>query len=181
MRTNYHVAKLALFNIRLLNVIQNNQSNEIVELIKSECERNGFSSPPSLLHQGAFLAHAYICVVWLWESVKKARLAQDFLSEFPKTASRFNLSLPPKEKIYGPRNLENWEQVLRLIRNALSHGKVEIDDNYYLLSDQKQSGRFKETEKTCLKLTWEDFGKLSEVCIHALTPTLYPNHSAYAS
>jgi hypothetical protein len=174
-RERYHVAKLALFNVRLLSTMQHSHSEEVRRIIESEIKRNGFGSSPSLNHQGTFISFAYICLVWLWESTKVAKLENELLEEFEKTVGCFDVSLPSAEKICGPRPLKDWCAVLRLVRNALSHGKVEIKDGHFVFSDQNVHGKNREDGPTSLALTWAELGGLSETCIHALTPVLWPS------
>ena len=156
VRERYHVAKLALFNTRLLSTIQGSQSEEICNLVASEAKQNGFSSTPPLLHQGTFMSMAYICLVWVWESAKQAGLEKDFVKKFKETAERFEFKLPDSKKISGPRQLKNWDDVLKLARNGLSHGRVEINDHFFVLSDQNKRGKNRETSPTSIKLTWEE-------------------------
>lgn len=174
-RQRYHVAKLTLFNVRFLNEVNLSESKDIKSLIQSVADKNGVSMPVSMLNQGTFLSVAYICIVWLWESVKSCDQARNsMLRNLPSVAKRYDVALPSCDKIIGPRRLDDWNQLMRLVRNALSHSRVEIDGEYFILSDQNEHGNNAELEPTQLKLTWAELGGLSEACIHALTPVLYP-------
>jgi hypothetical protein len=169
-RERYHVATLTLFNVRLLHEIQQNTSPELNALVTLVAEKNGFQDTPQLLHQGTFFQVAYVCIVWLWESVKQLKIEEQFLREFPCVAERLNVSLPAAEQIQGERNLNGWQQVLRLLRNALSHGKVKVDEENFVFSDWN---RRDENAPTYLTLSWDDLGKISESCIHALTSRFF--------
>lgn len=174
LRQRYRVAKLALFNVRLLNSMQNSHSKEIQKLIADASRGNNFVNQPSLLHQGTFISAAYICLVWLWEALKEKNIKANFLMEFGKAAERIHLSLPAPQNITGPRQLNKWEDVLYLVRNALSHGKVEINEENFEFYDQNKFYPKKEASPTHLTLSWEELGALSETTIHALGSTLYP-------
>ncbi|MBS3975578.1 MAG: hypothetical protein KGZ75_02430 [Syntrophomonadaceae bacterium] len=172
-RERYHIAKLSLFNVRLLAALQQDKGKEINALVTYEASANGFKVMPSLLHQGTFLQFAYVCLVWLWESAKLAGLEHELLEEFPKVTERYGVKFPSPEQIQGNRNLYYWKDVLKLLRNALSHGKVDINEDVFLFFDQNTRSRTPEPERTTLSLSWEQLAKISESCIHALTPALY--------
>ncbi len=87
-RDRYHFAKLALFNVRLLGRLQDENSSFVRSIIKEIAERNGMIETPSLLNQTTFLQFSYICLVWLWESAKSAKLESALLNEFPGVAMR---------------------------------------------------------------------------------------------
>ncbi|MBT9172483.1 MAG: hypothetical protein DDT21_00866 [Syntrophomonadaceae bacterium] len=107
-REHYHVAKLSLFNVRLLSALQQDKSKGINAVVTREASANGFSDVrPSLLHQGTFLQFAYMCFVWLWESAKQAGLESKLLEEFPAKAERYGVKLPSTEQINGERRLRD--------------------------------------------------------------------------
>lgn len=173
-KEKFHVARLTRFNITLLNSLEIENIKEVQQLIKSEAMNNRLSEPVPLLHQGTFLSLSYICLVWVWESVKKSNLKGRLLQEFERTVSRYPLQFPAKQQVHGERNIYDWEGVLTLIRNALSHSRVEIDDEYFVFSDQNKSGKNKEISETSLRLAWKDLGLLCECVILALGPLLDP-------
>ena len=174
-KQRYHVAKLTLFNVRLLHAADLSDSKDVKRLISSLAEQNAINTPVSLMHQGTFLSTAYVCIVWLWESIKSdTDIKENMLQQLPSVTDRIGIELPSCAKISGPRALDSWSAVLRLVRNSLSHSRVEIGDGLFQLTDQNTHGRHAETVPTQLTLTWPELGALSEACIHALTPVLYP-------
>jgi hypothetical protein len=174
-KDRYHFAKLELFNFRLLGRLQNaSDVCEVNNLIVDEAKSNGMGETPSLLHQATFLQFSYICVVWLWESAKNAGLEGDLFKEFSAVADRLCLKLPEANQIVGERKVEDWKSVIRLIRNALGHGRVKATDTSFQFSDQNTYGRNSEKAVTTLTISWEYLAKISEAVIHSLTPVLYP-------
>lgn len=172
-KERYHYAKLALFNVRLLNSLQNS-GQPVADIISKVAEENGMNETPNLLHQGTFLQFAYTCLVWLWESSKIEKFEEKLLNELPDVADRFGLQLPCETKISGERRIKDWKAVLRLVRNALGHGRVETTESSFLFSDQNTYGNNPERAPTVLTLSWEEVGKLSEVVIHSISPILWP-------
>jgi len=108
-RDRYHFAKLALFNARLLGRFQSEEGGSVVRsIIEEEAKRNGMMETPSLVHQATFLQFSYICLVWLWESAKNAKLEIALLEEFPKVAERLKMDLPDNLLVrdeYYPENI----------------------------------------------------------------------------
>jgi hypothetical protein len=107
----------------------------------------------------------YVSLVWLWESAKlhfvEGNLAsQLFDDEFP---------LPAKAKWIANRDL-NPSEVLRLIRNALSHGRVETTESDFIFNDHRPNG----DDAAQLTVSWCFLGELCERVIHRLTPIIYP-------
>ena len=158
-KDRYHFAKLSLFNIRLMNELQN-YGSPVSDVIDRVAKQNGMNEAPSLLHQGAFLQFAYTCLVWLWESAKMEKFDKELIKIFPEVAERLHFELPSEDKIKGERPIKNWEEVIRLVRNALGHGRVEVTETEFVFSDQNKYG--KEKAPTTLKLSWEEVSKLSE-------------------
>lgn len=164
-KSRYHIAKLALFQVHLLNHFDQNQDRAVQDLINQCSELDGFHSRPSLMNQAAFLQMAYVCFVWLWESAKqhgsKDSLVEQLFSH--------DVPLPTRSQWNGTRDLSPKE-VLRLIRNALSHGRVETTDTDFIFEDQRPDG----TDRSRLIVPWQFVGKLCERVIHTLTPIVYP-------
>ena len=174
-RDRYHFAKLALFNVRLLDRLQSTKDDSpIRDIIKDEACRNGMSEVPSLLHQATFLQFSYVCLVWLWESAKNANIEGALLKEFPAVAERLTLTFPTERQIKGERKVEDWRSVIRLLRNALGHGRVKASDSSFEFSDQNTYGTHPEKAPTTLTISWGQLSKISEAVIHSLTPVLLP-------
>jgi len=175
-RDRYHFAKLALFNARLLGRLQTEGHGSAVRnIIDEEARRNGMLETPSLLHQATFLQFSYVCFVWLWESAKNAKLEKALLEEFPKVTERLKIDFPDNHQIVGEREVKDWHAVIRLMRNALGHGRVKAHDDSFEFSDQNTHGKKPEEAPTTLKVSWVQLAQLSEAVIHSLTPVLWPN------
>jgi len=174
-RDRYHFAKLALFNARILGRFQEEDGGVVRSIIEEEARRNGMIETPSLLHQATFLQFSYLCLVWLWESAKSAQLENALLDEFSKVAERQNMQLPDSSQIVGERELKTWLAVIRLLRNALGHGRVKTTDASFEFSDQNTYGKNPEKAATTLTVSWMQLAQISEAVIHSLTPVLWPN------
>jgi hypothetical protein len=170
----FHFAKLSLFNARLMSDLQelrNSGSAEgnVVERIIQEraCHDHLRLDPEdSLVNQSIFLGMAYVTVVWLTERFDRNKIAH----EIEKRGGFKGLAA------HGPRaprgDLSSTEY-LRLIRNAISHGKVDATDTHFIFSDRHP----KEDQPTCVRLTWEQLGRLTVDTLFSVNAMLYPNPS----
>jgi hypothetical protein len=163
----FHFAKLSLFNVRLLDDLQSSNLKGVQRLIESRAKADNVCLPVSLLHQGTFLAFAYICLVWLWERLKAAGNEACIAK---KVGKHFNFS--QMCKVDGERKVEKPEHYLRLIRNAISHAKVCVTDKSFEFRDRDERGG--EKDDTVLEMTWESLGELSEAVLSAVNRSLYP-------
>jgi hypothetical protein len=167
----FYVSKLALFNVHLLDDFENvcSVKPDIEEIIICRSKKDNIRLPINLLHQATFLQFAYICLVWLWEQNKTEYKivsgAVEKRFQFDKTC-----------KVSGPRELCSTEDYLRLMRNAISHAKVEVEGDYFYFSDINK--RDKETKNTIIRLTWEQVGQLSESVLFAINDKIYKNADA---
>jgi len=164
----FHVAKLALFNVRLLHDFESvsGQSEEIDRIIKSRSSYDNVAFPVSLMHQGTFLPFAYICMVWLWEIAKAEDNSDVIICEAQK---KFDFSSVIKSA-NGPRTIKMPAHVIRLVRNAISHARVTTEDSCFSFSDIGG----KEKTPTTIRLTWSELGQLSEAILFAINAWLYP-------
>lgn len=168
----FHFAKLALFNVHLLNDIEQARGTKlfVAALVSQRCNQDAIIEPVSLMHQATFLQFAYISLVWLWEKAKKGnnkgrQKIMEYLSQ------RFDFKKVAETK-KGPRNLDEPKEVVRLIRNAISHGHVVVDKNF-IFRDKSS----KESDFTSISLAWRELGQLSEHMIFAWNKVLYPEDS----
>ena len=168
----FHFAKLSLFNVRLLSDIEHASKNhsEIARVIETRAERDSISLPVPLLHQAMFLQFGYICLVWLWEVSKANSGAQQIIDEVSK---RFDIQGVIKSKD-GEREINSTFDVVRLVRNAISHAHVVVKDEYFIFSDINKRGG--EKKPTSIRLTWCEFGELSEAILFSVNSWLYQGH-----
>ena len=166
----FHIAKLSLFNMRLLHDIETASTghSDIGALKKRRCRLDSVSEPVSLLHQSAYLGHAYVCLVWLRETVKKDTAAEaQYIETLPK---RFDFSLV--DKVSGPRDISAPKEKLRLIRNAISHAGVTFEDDRFLFSDRDP--RKKDETETVASLSWSGVGMLADASLFTVNDLIYP-------
>ncbi len=174
-KERYHFAKLALFNIRLLNRFQQAKDDDPAkQVIVNEARANGMTELPSLLNQGTFLQFSYICLVWLWETAKNEGIEDKVIDNFEKISKEYNIIFPDASQIRGERKIEDWKSVIGLLRNAIGHGRVEVTDSSFTFSDQNRHSKPPEAHPTDLTLSWEQLAVISETVIHSLTPILWP-------
>ena len=126
-------------------------------------------SPVPLVNQATFVQIAYLSLVWLWESVKKDEDQQDAVLE--DVGTRFNHG---DVGWVGERKKDGIGSVLRLVRNALAHGRVTLDGQSFVFEDQDKRAR--EKAPTAATLSWEQVARLSEAVIFALSGVLYTGH-----
>lgn len=166
-REAFHVAKLALFKVRLLWDLQqaSQSSSELAKLIEERARQDHVTLPMSLMHQSTFMQLGYICIVWLWEVSKAERCSDQILAE---TASRFNFESAIKSKS-GERKIDSPVDVVRLVRNAISHARISTDNNYFTFSDQGRGER----APTTVRLDWSEFAQLSEAILFSVNSWLF--------
>ncbi len=167
LEQDYNVARLALFNARLLNAISESTDSKIKAFIVEKGQEDGWKNTPHLVNQSTFMQMSYICLVWLWESVKKEK-CQDRVIEM--VFNQDGLSIPDAKR--GCSN-KPWDKgvFIRRLRNALSHGNVVVDTDHYHFHDVD----YRNKNDTCdFSLTWEELGKLCEAVIFAVAGVLNP-------
>lgn len=168
----YHCSKLALFNARLLSEFQDRRSDtDVIERIvidQAEKQAVGLDGL-SLRHQGTFLGFGYMSIVLLrdavpdegrcaFESALKGKIVdQNLLDDVDIQGSRTQ----ERDWIDG-RELE----LIRAVRNGLSHGRITVDDEYTFEDKGRTDIR--------LRMPWRTFAMLSECVLHACTPIAYP-------
>ena len=169
VREAFHIAKLALFNVRLLNEFENARlrSKEIDELIEARAASDGIARPISLMSQAVFLQFAYVCMVWLWE-IAKAERSETEIVDLVQQKFHFD---PVIGKVKGERNVTEPKDFIRLVRNAISHARVIVQDDAFILSDIDCR---KEKSKTVVQLSWAELGQLSEAVLFAMNNKIYP-------
>jgi len=165
----FHFSKLALFQVRLLNDLEHMRGNNkaLQKAIERCAEGNNLTLPVPLFNQSTFLSFAYIALVWLREHAARME-DQDFAD---RVAERYQFD---DLEAVGERDVQTPEQYLRLVRNAISHGRVDVDDNHFILSDINPR---RENAPTSVKLTWEQLGKLSEAALFATNDFIYPEQA----
>ena len=163
----FHFAKLALFNVRLLWDIEQARSREDVihRLVSDRIREDSIGEPVSLLHQATFLQFAYISLVWLWERGEKAEVQHEVVKHL---SGLFNFD--KAVKLYGPRPLNGPRDILRLLRNAISHGHVVATESAFIFRDIGRG----EDEFSAVRLSWVDLGDLSECMLAAWNRVLWP-------
>lgn len=92
------------------------------------------------------------------------------LEQLAVTVDEMGLSIEKDLQVDGEREVSDWNNVIRLIRNAISHGRMEFEQEQVICSDKSRN----ECHQTEIRLTWESLAKLSESVLHALSPILWP-------
>lgn len=172
-KQRFHIVQLAMFNADVLASVQReaetNANGVCKTLIDQSGERNVAAAPPapSTINQSLFFAMAYLSLVWLRESLSDEEVEAALASE-KMTSVWSGVSLS------GPRDLSLDTQKLRLIRNALSHGNVEIDRDFvFSFWDQNKRGRNKEGSATFLKMKSDSVGRLATQFYYAVSDVIY--------
>ena len=165
---NFHIAKLALFNVHLLSDIESGrpQVPTLDNVVIQRSRSDNVGLPINLLHQATFLQFAYITLVWLWEQAKLSESMPEFLNGITQ---RFQFT--NNTKLSGPRNVQNAELILKLLRNAISHGRVRFEEEQVIFSDINSPT---EREPTQVSMRWSDLENLSEAILFSTNDILYP-------
>ena len=167
-RDDFHFAKLALFNTRLLDDIDRARQTapEVAMLVSRRCLQDQISQPVSLLHQASVLQAGYICLVWLWELVKRANQVETIIQGVKQ-----RMDIKACSQVNGEREVNSPSDHLRLIRNAISHARVSVEDEFFVFADIDPK---KEQAETTLRLSWSDLDRLSEAMLFAVNDVVYP-------
>jgi hypothetical protein len=168
----FRVAKLALFNVRLLHDMHWSDDQGVRKLIEARQKKDKINEASSLMHQATFLQFAYITLVWLWEHAIKVEKTQDLAAS---VAGRFEFA--KRCVIKGERKVEQPEHYLELIRNAISHGNVICGYELFVFSDRRKHKSKKgpaENAPTDLEIEWQYLGELAEAVLFTVSDSLYP-------
>jgi hypothetical protein len=169
LKDKFHFAKLSLFNMRLFNDFENNGQEEVKKIIERRANADNINLPINLLHQTSFLSHAYINFVWLWESIKQNNLENKILNIIRK---KFDFSSKIKILEKGEeRDLKDAEDFIRLIRNSISHGNIEVIEEFFIFYDENPRKRDRDYGK--IRMKWETLGELSDIILFSLNDYLY--------
>jgi len=163
----FQIAKLALFNVKLLSELENIKHEDLQKIIKDVHEKLNIEEKPDLINQSTYLQFAYVTLVWLWESMD-IKDKDDFFIKLKARANKKELVIPDTSKISGERDISDWKMLVSLIRNALSQGSIEIKDDAFIFSDQKKFGKRKEIVPTTLNISTTELLNISETVFWTL-------------
>jgi hypothetical protein len=194
MKEEFHIAKLSLFNTRLLHAVERARDVPPVGELVDKCSKeNSVSQPANLMHQATYLAHAYVCLVWLLEIAKKQNLSAKIYESVearvnakvsgPSAASFFD-KISEEENTYGTkdpqrkRDMKTASGVLPTCRNAVAHGSVTFFVNE-VAGEEVQMVRFadvdpKTKEKAKITMSLFCLGTLSDAVLFSMNDLLYP-------
>jgi hypothetical protein len=173
LKQRFHVVQLALFNANLLASIQEHAEaspqGELARLV-DECAKqtiSAFPPAPSTINQSLFFGMAYLTLVWLRDSMSQEdlekSLASDRMTNVWKGATAD-----------GPRDVSDPAQKMRLIRNALSHAHVMVDEDFtFNFWDQNKRGRNPEVQPTHLRINSLDLGRILHQFYFAVSDVIY--------
>ena len=107
-------------------------------------------------------------MLWLRESLSDKETKNALSSDKMKGVWK-------NSKSNGPRDLTEDVQKLRLVKNALSHGRVEIDYNsVFTFSDQNMKDEKEKKEgPTTLSMGSHDLGKICTQFYYAASEVIY--------
>ncbi len=72
------------------------------------------------------------------------------------------------KKNNNERDLSQPKEILRLVRNGIAHARVEIGENYFLISDQLVIGDVPNGPVYTVRLDWCDLGKIADAYLCAV-------------
>ena len=165
-RLQFQDSRKALFLARLLAEIEGVRSHnaEVAQLVADVEKANGYEARESLVNQATFLQMAYMTLVYPKQGVvgdvvgewKKPDLDWERVEVLADNAGRF-ASAP-----------DCWSQLLRTVRNALSHSTVEVGETTFTFTD-----KYKES---CVQVRfdWDFLGELTMEFFKAANSALYP-------
>ncbi len=165
-----------LFNMRVLHALEETRGtpgNVVESLVEDSAKGFGVRLPVSLLHQSSFLGALYLTAVWLWEPFYTSDHDEMSKKVIDSFASRIDLSKLVKDVRTGSaRTANNGRQYLRALRNALGHGRVRVEDSFFVFTDENPKNA--QNDWIEFKLTWADAGRTAEAMFWAVHDQLYP-------
>ena len=151
------LAKLNDDNLEILHHLQSFLNTAMIQRLAND--RINF------LHQGAFLSQGYLCLVWLWESVKSLKVEPRIIEILNKKIEIDIIKITFAGK---DRQSEDWKALLNTIRNAISHGSVKVDDEkFYFINKDPRNVKNKNKQRK-VEITWENFAKLTGAMIESI-------------
>lgn len=170
-KQKFHVVQLALFNANVLSEMQkaaDRDENSEISKILNKCAKltvAGIPPMPSTVNQSIYFGMAYMTLVWLRESLNNYEVESAL-------SSKHMDGIWDNIKIEGERDVSKNYQKLRLIRNALSHGNVEIDDNFIFKFSDIDNYK-KEIDYTHIYMSNINLGELTLYFYYAVSDVLY--------
>lgn len=161
---DFHVAKLTLNNAQLARAIQDSNNDADRRLANRVWAENELAGELNLPNQSLFMQVGYVCLVWLWESVKGCGLEGKICHSLFVDRS---VPLPTAVQLAGNRQIRSGSAYLRALRNALAHGRVDITDRSYTFTDCR-SGNWCQ-----ITLPWEELGRLCSQLVFAVSDLVY--------
>lgn len=162
-RAQFQDTRDALFLARLLSVLDRRRSSdESLDNIITEVEtQNGFRSPVPLVNQTTLLQMAYMTLVY----PKQGVIGKVIDNWEPKLEwSRLNVRLDDQNRFGDDAN---WSELLRTLRNALSHSTVEVSEHSFVFTDEWKGKKVK------VEFEWDFLGDLTMEFFHAANKALY--------
>ncbi len=164
-RLQFQDSRDALFLSRLLAEIEGVRSHnaEVAQLVADVEKANGYEASVPLVNQATFLQMAYMTLVYPKQGVVgdvvgdwEPHLDWERVEVLADNARRF-ASAP-----------DRWSQLLRTVRNALSHSTVEVGETTFTFTD--------EHGKSCVQVRfdWDFLGELTMEFFKAAKSALYP-------
>ena len=111
---------------------------------------------------------SWVAFVWLRDGLSKA--------EINKLYRKFEGRDFENCEVSGPRKVQTVKQYWRLMRNALSHGHVNVKEGNFEFYD-KDDKNDKEDRDTFLIMSWETLGRISNDIIVRAGEVLYPREN----
>ena len=169
LKEPFHVAKLALFNVRVLNAVEQHRESkvELDALVEGVASDFGVALPVSLLNQGTFLGVTYLSLVWLWDQ-PGVRDDDDLLEAVASSVALVDSVTVVENR--KPRTVDA-KSLLRALRNATAHGRITVDDGHFDFTDINPREK---DDVIVLRLSWEATGRIAEGVFWALNKKLWP-------
>jgi len=141
------------------------------EIMTDEEKANGYTSKVPLLNQAAFLAFAYVTLVWLRESYFKDGPAKTTLGK--RVESIFD---DPTLKIKTGRDAGeiskgNPTELVRRVRNSLGHASVEIGERTFRFTDTNPNHTQRDWAE--IEMSWPTVRQLCKSVIGAGNDLLF--------
>ena len=168
LKESFHIAKLALFNVRVLSEVENARatSAEVDGIVTRVAGEFRVALPVSLRHQGSILGVLYLGLIWLWDQpgVREHADLHDLVATRIDLVARARIVQNRK-----PRPVTGSE-LLGAMRNATAHGRVVATETEFIFTDKNMRDP---NDEISFALSWEDTARLAESVFWVLNDIIW--------
>ncbi len=165
LKSKLNFVHLNLVNTQVLNELQQETSSIYSGFILRVYKKFSGNEKPIFINQSVFLTRGYLCLVWLWESIKSLEIETEILEDLEKHLDKriFKFIFSGQK-----RKSDDLKDIINSIRNAISHGKVEAHEDKFVFKNIDPRKPESKDHWRIIEMSWEGFGELSEKMVEVV-------------